>query len=568
MREKPGYQGKIKISIILLSFLLTVMQLAGYHFSMKYQTTVHTSMFFSRLGILKKGQYILVGLVAFVVWNLLLSMLFRFLDNRMEFKETKARNRLWLLAPALFLCWLPSLFACYPGFFNYDAIGQLPQALYDEVPYSTHHPLLHTLIMGKIMKAGYMVSGGNLQIGLLFYSLFQTGACSLVFCVVIRFIWKVGQKKWLVIAAFCYYALFPVNVMFALSTTKDVLFSLVLLLCVLQIYDMYRNADTFWKNPFKVSLLVILAVIMCLLRNNGIYAVLLLAVCSFLFSGLSWKRNLLLYGCIALLYFVSSNGLAFFLHAESGSKAEAFCVPMQQIARVYCKYGEQAFSEEELSLLYQAATEKTLHGYNPVQADEIKNYTNFDIVWDNKWGYLQLWLETGLRHPGEYLLSLLENTYQAWYPWTSVIDDVETGQIYYFDYEMRGDFLEREPHLEWLYDFYVKLASQISYQKIPVVRLLFSIGAMFWVVLTTWFYGIYVKNRGIIWAFLLVLLYCLTAMLGPVSLVRYYLILFYGFPVSITFLVGSGRKKSTIETMQQIECSSSDNVQHKILVDR
>ena len=37
-------------------------------------------------------------------------------------------------------------------------------------------------------------------------------------------------------------------------------------------------------------------------------------------------------------------------------------------------------------------------------------------------------------------------------------------------------------------------------------------------------------------AMLMVMLCCVTVFMGPVSLVRYYLVLFYGFPVSIGFL--------------------------------
>ena len=114
---------KMKKSIVLLSFLLTAMQLVGYHLSMKYQTTVHTFGLFSHMGTLKGWQYILLGMVEFVGWNLALSLLFRYLEKRAESEDAKLKMRWWLLAPALFLCWLPSLYACYPGFFNYDAIG-------------------------------------------------------------------------------------------------------------------------------------------------------------------------------------------------------------------------------------------------------------------------------------------------------------------------------------------------------------------------------------------------------------------------------------------------------------
>ena len=77
------------------------------------------------------------------------------------------------------------------------------------------------------------------------------------------------------------------------------------------------------------------------------------------------------------------------------------------------------------------------------------------------------------------------------------------------------------------------------YQKLPVIRLLFSIGAMFWVAVITFFYGIRMKQPKIWQTWLFVFALCLTVFLGPISLVRYYLILFYILPVSILLLFGA-----------------------------
>ena len=95
---------------------------------------------------------------------------------------------------------------------------------------------------------------------------------------------------------------------------------------------------------------------------------------------------------------------------------------------------------------------------------------------------------------------------------------------------------ERDSKLPHLLDFYHKIASGYYYQQFPVTRLFFSIGAMFWVALFTFSFAIYQRNKPLITALLMILLCCATALLGPVSLVRYYLILFYGFPVSLGFL--------------------------------
>lgn len=49
----------------------------------------------------------------------------------------------WLI---LMVGWLPVLLAYYPGIFAYDASNQVTQVLTGS--YSTHHPLLHTLLLG------------------------------------------------------------------------------------------------------------------------------------------------------------------------------------------------------------------------------------------------------------------------------------------------------------------------------------------------------------------------------------------------------------------------------------
>ena len=47
-----------------------------------------------------------------------------------------------------------------------------------------------------------------------------------------------------------------------------------------------------------------------------------------------------------------------------------------------------------------------------------------------------MWLRAGLRHPGKYIASFLDNTYQAWYPGTSIMRYPESGK---YDYpEIKG----------------------------------------------------------------------------------------------------------------------------------
>lgn len=537
-----------RIIVLITACLFTGMQLAGWQISMRYGTSVHRNTFFQNIGMLSGIQLIFAVFFEAAFWYAVIDVSFYLLEKHKKSRHTKKRGgsiasdgisgrKGWiLLGVCLFCCLFLALLGCWPGIYAYDAQGQLAQAMYPEVEYATHHPLLHTLVMGKIITLGYHVFGENLGMGILMYSIVQMLVCTVIFTYSIYFIWTVTKRKWMTAVAFLYYAFFPTVVLFTFCTTKDVLCSAFLHLMALLVYDMYRDTDRFFMRKGKVVLLIFSGILMCLFRNNGIYAVALMAV----FAGASFSKKRRLAAVfipIMLLSFLSGKGLQAMLHAEISSKAEAFSVPIQQIARVYNEEGEEAFTEEELGLIYKAVPAEVLQGYQPMISDDVKYAIQFnEEVVTHKGEYLKLWLHTGIRYPKEYILSFLDNTYQAWYPGTCVTRYPEKSESDYLDIE-GFDAVKKEPKIQWLYDIYHKIATEFSYQKIPGLRLLFSVGAMFWAVLYVWFYGIWQKDNGIMAALLLILCFCATCLLGPTVLVRYYLNLFYIFPVCIGFLM-------------------------------
>lgn len=67
---------------------------------------------------------------------------------------------------------------------------------------------------------------------------------------------------------------------------------------------------------------------------------------------------------------------------------------------------------------------------------------------------------------------------------------------------------------------------------------------MFWIFLICLGYSIYKKRKEIIVVLSLILLLWLTVLLGPMVLVRYVLILFFGLPIIIAFMFNGDRFKS------------------------
>ena len=74
----------------------------------------------------------------------------------------------------LLLVWLPIIILSYPGNLCYDGLGQIEQGL-GILPYSSHHPLLHTLIISNMIKLGRLITGSN-DVGLFLYILLQAAA--------------------------------------------------------------------------------------------------------------------------------------------------------------------------------------------------------------------------------------------------------------------------------------------------------------------------------------------------------------------------------------------------------
>lgn len=66
-------------------------------------------------------------------------------NNSINIKKIYFYNLLLIL-----LCWLPILLAYYPGIFAYDASNQVMQVINHD--YTTHHPLVHTLLLGGFFQ--------------------------------------------------------------------------------------------------------------------------------------------------------------------------------------------------------------------------------------------------------------------------------------------------------------------------------------------------------------------------------------------------------------------------------
>lgn len=393
----------------------------------------------------------------------------------------------------IFLCWLPVFLAYYPSVFAYDAEGQLYQVIAGD--YSTHHPLLHTLFLGAFFKLGGVL--GSYSAGMALHSIVQMILLAAAFAFVLSYLYEKGISRWRRMLLLAFYALFPTNSVLSLSTTKDVLFSALVLLYTMLLYHMICDKKM-QVDKRDGAACVILSVLLLLFRNNAVYA--FLVSMPLVYAGYrKWQigeeraqsasfgaRTYLVLSIAALLFFaVCSAGLRAGTHAHSGSPREMLSVPLQQMARTRVKEEQRIDPALRKELEKYIPAEWVFAAYDPHLADPVKNRA---VIHDDPAGLIETWVKLGMRHLDVYVDAFLDNCVGCWY-----LEDISHAQIYGIGTESGFGYLSTDnrtmpagceiiPHsyLPGLRSLLEKIVSDNQYQRIPVLRIIFAPAFYWW----------------------------------------------------------------------------------------
>lgn len=423
----------------------------------------------------------------------------------------------------ILLCWLPVFLAYYPSVFAYDAEGQLYQVLAHD--YSTHHPLLHTLFLGAFFKLGENLPG-SYSSGMALHSIVQMFFMAMILGYVLTVLYR-ERTSWVMrLLLLLFYALFPANSVLAVSTTKDVLFSGLVLLYVVKLYQ-WSNGNCKMTKGFILPF-VLISVTMLLFRNNAVYAWL---VCQpFLFYSAGKRKVLKRYAAIAaatfFLFCLGSAGLKAAVSAQSGSPREMLSVPLQQMARTRVMHEEEIDDEMRQKLDAYLPSEWVFAAYNPYLADPVKNRA---VIHDDPAGLMKTWVQLGMQFPMTYVDAFLDNSIGYWYladKTHSTIYGVGTESGFgYLSTDNRtmpaGCEIIRHSYLPGLRAFMERIVSDNEYQKIPVVSVIFAPAFYWWMLCFYIAFFLYRKEYGMLVPVIFLSAYYLTLLLSPTVLVRY-----------------------------------------------
>ncbi|MBD5459130.1 MAG: hypothetical protein HDR27_11240 [Lachnospiraceae bacterium] len=462
-----------------------------------------------------------------VVTGLFFMLLAKLRDGRIKSRAVRREydsSRVFAFYTALILiCWMPVFLAYYPSVFAYDAEGQLYQVIAHD--YSTHHPLLHTLFLGAFFKLGDNLPG-SYSSGMALHSIVQMFLMAMILGYVLSVLYREGTSWIMRFGLLIFYALFPANSVLAISTTKDVLFSGLVLLYVVKLFQ-WRNGNTKETKGFDISFILI-SVTMLLFRNNAVYAWLACQPFMLYFAGKrkALKRYAVIAAATLFLFGCGSVGLKAAVSAQNGSPREMLSVPLQQMARTRVMHEEELDDEMRRELDSYLPSEWVFAAYNPYLADPVKNRA---IIHDDPTGLIKTWARLGMRFPMTYVDAFLDNSIGYWY-----LADKTHSTIYGVGTESGFGYLSTDnrampagceiimhSYLPGLRAFMERIVSDNEYQKIPILSVIFAPALYWWMLCLYIAFFLYRREYGMLLPALFPVLYYCTLLLSPTVLVRY-----------------------------------------------
>jgi len=474
---------KNKVTYNIVSIIFSLLLVFGY----SYDVVGNASLVLGNIALISFSILKFIGL--YFLFNTSIHLLDDVLKKKdlSELKKSKIIS-LFEKHPFVFsfvvilICYLPYIIAFYPVIINYDAANQIKEVmgihtrymdsvvlLNPNITITNFNPIIHTFLIGGLFKVGHIL--GNVNFGMFLYSIVQLTIVISTFAYSIYYLNKIKVNKKLIIIALGIYALVPLFPLYSMTAVKDVIFSSLILLYVIKMYDIIKNKQTI-RQYIWFSLLVLLII---LFRNNGIYTI-VLTLPILLFMKKETRMALLIVLLFNISMYIGYNKVLLpHFEIANTSIREVLSVPFQQTAR-YVKYYEKDLSVDDKLIIDKVLGYDDLATrYEPDLSDNVKNKFNKYTTNEELKEYFGVWFKYLLKRPVVYIDATINNMYGYFYPNTS------SWYVYHklneklpeagFDYHYNG--------LTGLRNILVGYAESFPY--IPIIGTIANIGMVVWI---------------------------------------------------------------------------------------
>lgn len=439
--------------------------------------------------------------------------------------------------------WLPWVAVFWPGSVDWDSWGQISQVLGVQ-EMTAHHTVLSTWLHGWLFRLGRALGSDNL--GVFLYIVLQFLVCAWVFGQVTAFAARLGCSRGVQYAVTAFFALDPIWGAFIQTQVKDTLYTGLFVLFVLKTADLLLFPQEWQGNRPRLTAYAVLGVLCCLLRKNGIYAVVpMLLASAFTVSEKRLRRSVL---AVLLAVCIGSFGFDTFtekvLDIPAGSVGEALSVPMQQTARYIRDYGNEVTDDERTAIEKVLDYDAIAQSYMPELSDGVKQYYKNPGKGDLA-RYMLVWAKMLLKHPVCYFEATHANSH-GYYTITKcrAINDYYTfnNDICMEMSEMNVHYLDKSGYLRYAF-----VQALSAFEKLPLVGLTTSIGFMAWLTAVLGLWLARCKAKPVLPVFIGLGIFWLTCIASPVNdCMRYFLPVAGCLPLVFCLAAVFSREKSEI----------------------
>lgn len=513
--EKKLYN--IKCIVTLVCFALFF----GLCYSVAHQLMLTDDLKINLLELVGSSATLFV--ILWMIWKLIQKNIYNQLYSRCYWNKKKIIFIFLLTLSCNFIC----LLTFFPGVGMNDGLN----IMYGGMEQSQQFPIIYCAILTGFTSIGRLF--GSLQYSVAIYSITQIFCVSALYTWIIVWFSKKSTPKYLKYIIMLYFLLEPLLAMYAISMLKDTLFSLLLLVLLMLVYDLVIDVEIKRKKIWWIFFAIVIFGILTL-RNNGSYIIFPILIMLFFCCPQNRKGIICMFFC-AISIIVLLKILMIWFGTEQLFQ-ELVGIPLQQMAAVVANNGNIAPEQTEFLNKLMPLEEMAVQ-YNPSSADAIKWNSMFDrgFLNEHKIEFLITWAKM---LPGNFLIyvkAYLQQTFWFWAPWQE-----GTVQCLYS--------IETVSDNSWLVEFLK--TSGIHDQPLLPAQLnnllrswyqlgnkFFREGVCFWIMLSTLVLSV-LKNRN--WRMILVyapaLLLWLTIMIStPIAFsMRYVFVFAYALP----FFVG------------------------------
>ncbi len=460
-------------------------------------------------------------LLVIVLAAILLSIAFYYLINLTanpkydeKFKPSKLKIFLLLMAVTTVF-----FVVVYPGNFCYDISRQLIE--YRNNTYSTHYPPAFCFIVGTLVDLGRNIFG-SMNGGVAFYVAVQATTTNFVIAHIIVELSKRLKNKTFHKLSVAYFLLHPFVYNLILSTCQDVFFGCAFILVLLELVRISEEKDYFSSKKNFLKLFVY-TFLMCILRNNGLFALIPVVIIGLIFLKQRRMKFLLFIGAPIFTFLVGYNLI--FLNAINVNREsilhESLNIPVLQIARAI-HYDRNVVWDNNLNRFFAEDCEWYYYGVYPALSDSFKLCLKDEAIKRKPLDFVGLWMKIGMEAPNRYIEAPGVSSLVMYYPWA---DFAKADSIVYRSYIEYGNGVpdeERERILpaadDFLRDFF---QDGKTWNKIPVFRIIWGAAFSVYLFLIALALALYRKTKEYVLPLGLIFGILLTIFLAPAVMFRY-----------------------------------------------